>query len=156
MADSRTSSYRVDFGSADVQLQRRSERLSGETDTTLGELDEETIRWGVLITRVICIALLLLIAFSATYSSAVTTEDSHLYKVLSVLFAIVLIVVFILSFFDLEALRSRTVWNGRFSLFSAGRSASFVSWPRTSNNPLDSPLNNGEQTNSSTAGRIVI
>ena len=40
---SSTSNYRVDFGTADVHLQRGNSIESGQS--ALGELDEETIRW---------------------------------------------------------------------------------------------------------------
>ena len=140
----RPSNYRVDFGSADVQLQRRADAQSADSQTSLGELDEETIRWGVLITRIICIVLLLLIIFAAWYGSE-DGKNKRLYYILSILFSCVLIVVFMLSFCDLEMLRSRTIWTGRFSIFSHHNSeGSFASWPRTSSASLQSPLNEAE------------
>ena len=147
MADTRpslTSNYRVDFGAADVHLQRGSVE-SGQS--ALGELDEETIRWGVLITRVMSIILLVLIIIAVCMGAT----RNHKLLILAGVFGCVLIIVFMCSFVDLEIFRSTTTWRGRFSVFN--RQGSFM-WPMRSSTATDikQPINSGPS--SSTVPRL--
>jgi len=107
---SRSSSYRVQFESADVRF--KSTQNSMDSSTTEGELDEETIRWGVLITRIICIVLVCVIIASVVFGETSSSHPEVL--LLAALCACVLVAVFMCSFVDLEAFRSRRKWTGKF------------------------------------------
>lgn len=104
----RESAYRVEFGANEVQLTRASTNSSSPSQ--MGELDEETIRWGVLITRIVSIFLLVLIIIAVVLGM---TRNLHL-LILAGVFACVLIVVFMCSFVDLEMFRSKYIWRGKF------------------------------------------
>lgn len=133
-ANDRPSSYRVQFESSDVRLARTGD-LSTDSTITAGELDEETIRWGVLITRIICIVLVCVIIGSVAFGE--TTHPEVL--LLAALCGCVLIVVFMCSFVDIEALRSQHRWTGKF--FRASGTARASSGNENGNNGFNEPIN---------------
>jgi hypothetical protein len=110
MSEDRASSYRVQFESADVRLKGGENRHSSDTNTTIGELDEETIRWSVLITRIVCCVLVCVIIASVALGE--TTHPEVL--LLAALCGCVLVAVFMCSFVDVEAFRSHRMWRGKF------------------------------------------
>lgn len=114
--DTRASNARVEFPAGGPP---------GADDTVseysaLDELDEETISWGVLVTRVVSIFLLVCIIIAVSVGAVYSNRLMILAGVISV----VLIIVFALSFVDMERCRSKYSWHGRFdptgALISAG------------------------------------
>ena len=74
------------------------------------ELDEESISWNKLITRIVCIVLFILIIITIYFGA---TKNQHVYY-LVVIFAVSLIIIFMCSFMDIECFKSTRIWRGRF------------------------------------------
>jgi len=94
---------RVDFGASGNVV------LSNSTDySNMDELDEESISWNILVTRIVCIVLFLLV-IACSVGGAL---KNHKLYILAAIVAIVALMVFMCSFSNSETLRSVYVWRG--------------------------------------------
>lgn len=103
---------RIEFGSP-------SEHDIDAVDTNyalMEELDEESISWNKLITRIVCIVLFILIIITIYFGA---TKNQHVYY-LVVIFAVSLIIIFMCSFMDIECFKSTYIWRGRFITHNTG------------------------------------
>jgi uncharacterized membrane protein (UPF0182 family) len=100
---------RVDFGAAgNVSLQQ----VDSTTDyLNMDELDEESISWNILITRIVCIVLFLIV-IACSVGGALKNQKLY---ILAAIVAIIALMVFMCSFSNSESLRSVYVWRGTIS-----------------------------------------
>ena len=90
-----------------------SNNMRSETESVdsgfLSEFDEETIRWGVLITRIVSIILFCCVLTAVFLGE---TTDQRIF-ILAAMFAVVLAMVFMCSFIDMSICRSSASWHGK-------------------------------------------
>lgn len=78
----------------------------------LSEFDEETIRWGVLVTRIVSIFLFCCVIAAVFLGE---TANPKIF-ILAAIFAVVLVIVFMCSFIDMQMCRSSASWHGEFDV----------------------------------------
>lgn len=131
------STNRIEFEHNDTVNLQQQQDGNYETDySNMEELDEESISWYKLITRAVCIILLVLIIIAVTYGA---TDNPRIF-LLAAVFAVFLLVTFMCSFMDIDVLTHRQIWRGRFVSHNDNNGAQGGAEPHslaaTSVNPL--------------------